>query len=45
MGTIGDQVTLLEQRASANEDNISDLGKRVEILQKENTYLREKHLQ
>ncbi|KAL7383682.1 hypothetical protein ABVT39_021618 [Epinephelus coioides] len=42
MSTIADHVTELEQRVSANEDTLSDLGKLASALEKDNSYLKEK---
>lgn len=40
--SLGEQVTELEHRMSSNEDNIDDLIKRVQTLEKENAYLKDK---
>lgn len=42
LSNLGEHVSQLEQRVSSNEDNISDYGKRMEVLEKENAYLRAK---
>lgn len=42
LSSLCDQITEVQQRVSANEDNICDLTKRVQALEKENIYLRDK---
>ncbi len=42
LSSMWDQITEVQQRVSANEDNISDLSKHVQALEKENIYLRDK---
>lgn len=42
LSTLGDHVSTLEQRVSTNEDDLDDLKRRMEALEKDNTYLRDK---
>uniref|UniRef100_A0A8C2GYB9 L1 transposable element RRM domain-containing protein n=1 Tax=Cyprinus carpio TaxID=7962 RepID=A0A8C2GYB9_CYPCA len=42
LSNLGEHISELEQRVSGNEDNISDLGKRIKTLESENAYLRDK---
>lgn len=42
LSSMCEQIAEVQQRVSANEDNISDLTKRVQALEKENIYLRDK---
>lgn len=42
ISTLGDHVSALEQRVSSNEDDLLDLKKHIETLEKDNTYLRDK---
>uniref|UniRef100_A0A8C1NAK6 L1 transposable element RRM domain-containing protein n=1 Tax=Cyprinus carpio TaxID=7962 RepID=A0A8C1NAK6_CYPCA len=42
LSNLGEHISELEQRVGGNEDNISDLGKRIKTLESENAYLRDK---
>lgn len=42
LGTMGDQVDLLEQRIGANEDNVQECVARIQQLEKDNFYLIDK---
>lgn len=42
LSNLGEHISELEQRVSSNEDNISDHGKQIKALEKENAYLRDK---
>uniref|UniRef100_A0A3B1JM17 L1 transposable element RRM domain-containing protein n=1 Tax=Astyanax mexicanus TaxID=7994 RepID=A0A3B1JM17_ASTMX len=42
LNSLCEQISELEQRVSSNEDNVDDLTKRVQTLEKENAYLKDK---
>lgn len=42
LSSLGDQISELEQRVSSNEDNVDNLTTRVQSLEVENAYLKEK---
>lgn len=42
VSTLGEHVSVLEQRVSSNEDDLLDLKKRIEILENDNAHLRDK---